>query len=65
MNTLETVLLWPVIFILIASFVVFGVRALTVTERQIEYYETLKDGPSPSDITRLVEVAHDVLEEIG
>ena len=64
MTASETALLWPVIFILILFFSLFGVKALTVTERQIDYYGSLSDGLSPSDITHLVEVAHDTLEEL-
>ncbi len=64
MNTLETALLWPIVFIIISFFVLFGVKALAVTDRQLDYYEALSDGPKPADITHLVEVAHDTLEEL-
>ena len=64
MNTLETALLWPIVFILCTIFVILGVKALTVTDRQISYYESLKDGLKPAEITHLVEVAHDTLEEL-
>lgn len=64
MTASETALLWPIIFILILFFSLFGVKALTVTERQIDYYGSLSDGLSPSAITHLVEVAHDTLEEL-
>ena len=65
MNTLESALLWPIVFILISFFVLFGVKALTVTDKQIDYYGSRSDGPAPAEITHLVEVAHDTLEELN
>ncbi len=65
MNTLETAVVWPVIFALIIGFLFFGIKTAEVTLSQINKYEVQKQSADPAEITRIVEVAHETLETIG
>ena len=64
MNTLEAVIVWPVIFALFIGFLFLGLKTAEATFSQIGYYEDQSDGASPAEIVRIVEVAHGMLEKI-
>ena len=64
MKTIETALIWPLIMLIMLLSVWLGVRSLTVTDRQINYYNDEAAGASPAEVVRIVEVVHDSLESV-
>ena len=64
MNTLETALIWPVIFIVFTAGMILGIKTAQVSFKQIERYGEESSSFSPSDIRRIVEVVYETIDDI-
>ena len=64
MNTLETAIVWPVIFMVMTVGMIFGIKTAELSFRQIGRYEAENESTSPAEIRRLVEVVYETLDEI-
>lgn len=64
MNTLETAIVWPVIFIVFTLGLILGIRTAQVSFKQIEHYEEESKSVSPAEIRRIVEVVYETIDDI-
>jgi len=64
MHTAETALIWPAMFIMIILALYVTVTCAFVTYRQIDNYSGETDKVSSPDVVRIVEAAHEVLEDV-
>ena len=64
MNTLETALIWPVIFIVFTAGLILGIRTAQVSFKQIEHYGEENSSFSPADVRRIVEVVYETIDDI-
>ena len=64
MHTAEAAFIWPVLFIMIILSLYVAVSCAFVTYKQIDAYSDETRKVSASDVVRIVEVAHETLEDI-
>ncbi len=64
MSTLETAIVWPVIFAVFLCGIVLGIKTAQVAFKQVERYENTDNYASPSEITRIIEVVYETIDEI-
>ena len=64
MNTIETVIVWSVFFAIMTGAVFLGISTARVTFSQIGKYEESDHSAKPAEITRLVEVIYETIDNI-
>ena len=64
MNTLETAIVWTLVFLIMTGAVFLGIKTAQVTISQIRNYENNEKETSPAEITRIVEVIYETIDEI-